>query len=103
MDPMDPQRVTQWIKTVFGILNFVQNIQPPQLRDLLSGVELEKWEKLGDGLDDERGLEMGSIRAEEDFTIIHLLAAMGLQGLFLREEVVQASKADGQETVTRGA
>lgn len=38
----------------------------------------EKWEKLGDGKDEQREQEMGPVLAEGEFTIIDLLQTMGL-------------------------
>jgi hypothetical protein len=42
--------------------------------------ERGKWENLGDGLDSKREVEKGPISAEGNFTIMDLLAHMGLWG-----------------------
>jgi hypothetical protein len=75
---MDGVQTRMWIMTVVGIMEYLRDVQPAAFTDLLSIVEHEHWEKLGDGLDDEREREMGPILAESGFTIVDLLQTMGL-------------------------
>lgn len=72
--------VVQWIKTVVGIVDYIQQVDNGSLTELLRIVEHETWEKLGDGEDDEREREHGPILAESHFTIVHLLRHMLLWG-----------------------
>jgi Putative amidoligase enzyme len=75
---MDEDRVCMWIKTVVGTMDYLRNVKPTVFTELLSIVEHERWEKLGDEKDDQREREMGPILAEGEFTIIDLLQIMGL-------------------------
>jgi hypothetical protein len=75
---MDEVHTVMWIKTVVGIMEFLRSVKPDVFSDLLSLVEHERWEKMGDGLDGQRECEMGPILAEGEFTIIDLLQIMGL-------------------------
>jgi hypothetical protein len=76
---LDPERIINWIKTVVGIVDFVRDTSSKPFLELLAvSTESEKWEKLGDGLDSKREAEMGPISAEGNFTIMDLLAHMGL-------------------------
>lgn len=75
---MDEVSVCMWVRTVVGMLDFLRYAEPAKFTNLLSIVEHECWEKLGDGLDDQREQEMGPILAECEFTIIDLLQTIGL-------------------------
>lgn len=61
-----------------GIVDFRHNSSPTAFLDLVSVVKGETWEKLGDGLDDEREATYGPILAEDKFTVIDLMVAMKL-------------------------
>jgi hypothetical protein len=70
----------QWIQTVIGIAEFCRSSSPKAFHELLSVVQLETWERRGDGLDDAREQKYGPILAEGEFTVIQLLAAIELWG-----------------------
>jgi hypothetical protein len=70
---LEGPRVTVWIKTLIGIIEFIENVHPVTLFNLLAtACKHEKWEKLGDGTDFDTEQRLGPILAESDFTIIHL-------------------------------
>lgn len=74
------ERVTTWIKTVCGIVDFVCYGYPQDIYNLLSVVEHEHWEKTGNAAEDAKNLQRyGPILAESDFTAVDLFEAMGLK------------------------
>ena len=75
---MDEGRTCMWIKTTVGMMEFLRGVKPKFFSELLSIVEFERWEKVGDGGDGQREKEMGPILAESEFTIIDLLQVMRL-------------------------
>ncbi|TVY67458.1 hypothetical protein LSUE1_G009777 [Lachnellula suecica] len=78
---LDVASVIAWIQTVAGIVDFCMTSSTATSMKLLNVViEHETWEKLGDGLDDEREAKLGPILADRDFTAIHLLEALKLWG-----------------------
>jgi hypothetical protein len=76
---LDSKAVAVWLKTVAGIVNFIRGVDPLSFHELISITEQEEWQKLGDGLNDERQSAMGPILAENGFTAIDLLEKIGLQ------------------------
>ena len=75
---MDEIQTCMWIKTTVGMMEFLRSVEPKLFSDLLSVVEFERWEKLGDGRDGQREKEMGPVLAEGEFTVIDLLRTVGL-------------------------
>lgn len=75
---LDAEAVTNWIKTVVGIVNFVDNAPQGDIAALLSIAEYEHWQKLGDGYDGRREQRLGPVVAEKGFTVIDLLKTIGL-------------------------
>ncbi|CZR60839.1 uncharacterized protein PAC_10735 [Phialocephala subalpina] len=75
---IDAERVTIWVETVVGIVNFVCHAPKQDLLSLLSMAANEHWEKLGDGKDKKRERKMGAIIAESSFKATDLFAWMGL-------------------------
>ncbi|KAF8858424.1 hypothetical protein BDZ45DRAFT_398422 [Acephala macrosclerotiorum] len=71
-------RAVAWIKTIVGIVDYVRNAVPSEFQALIASCRDEKWEKRGDGKDDEREAELGPIVAEDSFTILNLLERIGL-------------------------
>jgi hypothetical protein len=77
---MDSNAVLIWVETVVGIVDYILTIDNISLTSLLQIVELESWETLCDGKDDEREARLGPILAESKFTIVDLLYETGLYG-----------------------
>lgn len=50
---LNPDDVVQWIKTVVGIVNYVDTESDANVDALLERVRDEKWVKQGDGKDNE--------------------------------------------------
>ncbi|CZR52300.1 uncharacterized protein PAC_02177 [Phialocephala subalpina] len=67
-----------WIKTVVRIVDYVRNAAPVDFLELIMPCKDEKWEKLGDGKDDEREAALGPIVAEDTFSAVDLFARIGL-------------------------
>ncbi|KAF8858070.1 hypothetical protein BDZ45DRAFT_406063 [Acephala macrosclerotiorum] len=75
---IDAERVTTWVETVVGIVNFACHAPRQDLHTLLSMAANEHWEKLGDGQDRKRERKMGAIIAESWFKAADLFEWMGL-------------------------
>jgi hypothetical protein len=75
----DGTAVTHWIRVIAGIVRFCEDGNPLGFTDLLTCAhEAETWEYENDGLDVAQEEELGHILAHQDFTIIDLLAYIGL-------------------------
>jgi len=77
---VDGIAVITWIETVVGIGEFCRSSSAKAFYDILSVVQLETWERRGDGLDKAREEKFGPILAEGKFTTIELLEAIKLWG-----------------------
>ncbi|PBP20926.1 hypothetical protein BUE80_DR008253 [Diplocarpon rosae] len=76
----DGERIIQWVKTVVGMLEFVESEDYASFADLLTTVtQNETWTKQGDGKDVEREEQMGPTLADRGWTVIDLLEHIGLQ------------------------
>lgn len=76
---IDGREITQWVRTIVGIVGYVETALPVDRHKLLSTIwEEETWEKMGDGKDRQRAAELGPALADEGFTIIDLLEHIGL-------------------------
>jgi hypothetical protein len=60
------------------MVNFVKSAPELFFKNLLSIINYEHWEKLGDGLDEQREQDLGPILAEKGFTVVDLLKTIGL-------------------------
>jgi len=98
--------VLNWLKTVVSIIDFSTNASASSVHELLNVINLETWEKRGDGLDRRRKREHGPALADRDFTVIHLLRALKRWGpaLYYRKrgiynlKVVDALYRESEET-----
>jgi hypothetical protein len=76
---LEGPRVTVWIKTLIGIIEFIENVHPVTLFNLLAAsCKHEIRDKLGDGNGFDRQEQLEPIPAEVDFTIIHLFEYLSL-------------------------
>jgi hypothetical protein len=76
---MDGEEITMWVRTLVGILTFVESGNPLALTDLMAYAwRAEKWEKVEDESENQRTKEIGSTFADEEFTIIDLCEYLGL-------------------------
>ncbi|PMD35581.1 hypothetical protein L207DRAFT_637921 [Hyaloscypha variabilis F] len=78
---LDAGRVVNWIRTVVGIVNFVDTAELDSLSYLLRKAGDEKWQKEGGDGDAEQLQKFGPIPAEGNFTIIDLFRFMQLDDL----------------------
>ncbi|CZR65138.1 uncharacterized protein PAC_15038 [Phialocephala subalpina] len=77
---LDGRTATMWVKTLGGVIEWLDDADPGTYNNLLQSVLLEKWEKSGnDDLDYENEQEHGQLLAESTFRIQELLTSMGLQ------------------------
>ena len=70
--------IRNWVQTVVGLIDFVQQVDTTSFAQLLLVLESETWEKEGDGEDELREEQMGPVLADEGFTVIDLLVKMEL-------------------------
>ncbi|KAE8443051.1 hypothetical protein EG329_002374 [Mollisiaceae sp. DMI_Dod_QoI] len=93
---IDAERVTNWISTVVGIVDFVCHAYPHDLHSLLLVSTQETWETLGDGTDESYEESDGPVLAEGNFTAVHLFEWMGLHGPanFYRDKMTVIEKTD---------
>ncbi|CZT50318.1 uncharacterized protein RSE6_11279 [Rhynchosporium secalis] len=75
---LDGDEICTWISTVVGIMYFVRDTPVEYFHGVLSFALEERWQKLGDGMDDEREEKYGPILAESQFTIDKLLRLLML-------------------------
>jgi len=76
---LEGPRVTVWIKTLIGIIEFIENVHPVTLFNLLAAsCKHEIRDKSGDGNGTGRQEQLQPIPAEIDFTIIHLFEYLSL-------------------------
>jgi hypothetical protein len=78
---LESESIVMFIKLFVGIMEYVRDVDTKSFTDLISIVEFETWDKLGDGLDESKQQEMGAILVEQSFTIVDLLETMGLSEL----------------------
>ncbi|KAE9380580.1 hypothetical protein N431DRAFT_552712 [Stipitochalara longipes BDJ] len=71
-------RVINWIRTLVGIINFVDTADPESFRYLLHKAGEERWQKEGTPKDAEQHDKFGPVPAEGSFTAIDLLQYMHL-------------------------